>query len=79
VVASEGVSGPAIASLVLGVLGLPLGCFPFGVLAIFLGVYARMKIEESRGRLSGNGLAIAGIVLGVIASGIWLAVCARAL
>ncbi|MFQ5806917.1 MAG: DUF4190 domain-containing protein [Phycisphaerae bacterium] len=80
VVASEGMSTPAIASLVVGIVGLPTPCgVPLGLLAIFLGVYARMKIEESRGALSGNGLAIAGIVLGVIASGLWLAVCAAAL
>jgi hypothetical protein len=52
---------------------------PLGLSAIFLGIYARMKIEESGGRLWGNGLAIAGIVLGVIAGGMWLAVCAHAL
>jgi hypothetical protein len=79
-VASEGVSAPAIASLVLGIVGLPSPCgVPLGLVAIFLGIYARMKIEESGGRLWGNGLAVAGIVLGVIASGMWLAVCAHAL
>ncbi len=79
-VASEGVSAPAIASLVVGIVGLPSPCgLPLGLIAIFLGVYARMKIEESDGRLWGNGLAVAGIVLGVIGSGLWTAVCVASL
>jgi hypothetical protein len=52
---------------------------PAGLLAIFLGIFGRMKIEESGGRLTGGGLAIAGIVLGVVASGLWFAVCASSL
>lgn len=73
------VSAPAIASLVLGILGLPMGCIPFGLAAIFLGMYAHGRIESSRGRLTGKGLATAGIVLGIISSGLWLAICAGAL
>lgn len=75
-VASSRVCGPAVASLVLAVVGLPLLCFPFGLLAIVLGVYARTRIEESGGRLWGNGLAVAGIIVGVLSSGLWLAFCA---
>jgi hypothetical protein len=77
--AAEGTCSSAIAALVLGILGIPMGCVPLGLLAVFLGVYARGKIEESGGRLSGGGMATAGIVLGVISSGLWLAVCAGSL
>ncbi len=77
---SSGVSTPAIASLILGIIGLPMpmGCFPFGLAAILLGIYACGQIESSHGRLRGRGLATAGIVLGIV-SGFWLGVCARVL
>lgn len=54
-----GTNGMAIASLVVGIVGL---CFCFGFLAIIFGSKARRKIEETG--QSGDGLAIAGIVLG---------------
>lgn len=60
-------SGMAITSLVLGILGL----FSCGITALFglvLGIVALIKIKNSQGRLSGNGLAIAGIVV----SGVFL-------
>jgi hypothetical protein len=78
---SGGVSTPAIVSLVLGIIGLPtpMGCFPFGLAAILLGVYARGQIESSHGGLRGYGIATAGVVLGAISSALWLGVCARVL
>lgn len=78
---SSGVSTPAIVSLVLGIIGLPtpMGCFPFGLAAILLGVYARGQIESSHGRLHGHGIATAGVVLGAISSALWLGICARVL
>jgi hypothetical protein len=51
--------GYAIAALICGVLGVPIA-------PIILGVVARNRIAESGGRKDGNGLAIAGIVLGII-------------
>ncbi len=53
-------SGLAIASLVLGILGL----FCFGLTAVVglvLGIVALVKINKSQGRLAGKGIAIAGI------------------
>ena len=78
---AAGVSTPAIASLILGIIGLPMpmGCFPFGLAAILLGVYARGQIESSHGGLRGHGIATAGVVLGAISSALWLGVCARVL
>lgn len=51
----------AIASLVFGLLFF----IPFGfLLAIIFGFIALSKIKQSDGQLGGNGMAIAGIVLG---------------
>jgi len=51
-------SAMAITSLVLGVLGL---CGITAVAGLILGIIALVKINRSGGRLSGQGLAIAGI------------------
>jgi prepilin-type processing-associated H-X9-DG protein len=51
-------SGMAITSLVMGILGI---CGITAVVGLILGIIALVKINRSGGRLSGNGLAIAGI------------------
>jgi hypothetical protein len=51
-------SGMAIASLVLGILGL---CGITALAGLMLGIASLVKINRSGGRLSGQGLAIAGI------------------
>ncbi len=54
-------SGLAIASLVVGILSIiPL----LGIVALILGLIALSAISKSAGRLSGKGLAVAGVVLG---------------
>jgi len=58
-------SGKATASLILGIVSLCAG-FLFGIPAVILGVLARRDIKRSEGRLSGDGLAIGGIVTGII-------------
>ena len=58
------VSGKALASLVAGAL-LPFACLS-GLPAILLGRHALRDIDQSAGRLRGRGLAVAGIVLGLI-------------
>lgn len=60
-------SGMAITSLVLGILGL-FSCGITALVGLILGIVALVKIRNSQGRLSGNGLAIAGIVV----SGVFL-------
>lgn len=55
-------SGMAIASLVLGVLGV-LSCGVTALVGVVLGIMALVKINRSRGALRGEGLAIAGIVV----------------
>ncbi len=57
--------GYAIASLVLGIVGLV--AFPVvpSILAIVFGISARRRIRQDA-TLTGEGLATAGIVLGVV-------------
>jgi hypothetical protein len=61
-------NGFAVASLVLGILIIISWGFT-GILALIFGYVARKQIRE-RGQ-SGDGMAIAGIVLGWVAVGIW--------
>lgn len=67
--------GSAIAALVVGVLALLLVLFPLlplllGIIACVLAVIAmrRMALTPSRGRKAGRGMAIAGLVTGIIAT-----------
>ena len=55
-------SGKAIVSLVTGIIGI----FPVCVVAIIYGHLALSEIKKSAGRLSGRGMAIAGLVLGYL-------------
>jgi hypothetical protein len=57
-------SGLAVASLVLGILGLFCG-IP-GVVGLVLGIVALNQIKKSQGQIEGRGLAIAGIVLSAV-------------
>jgi|SRR5580658_796797 hypothetical protein len=56
-------SGKAILSLVSGVLSFVL---PFALVAVILGHWSLSEIRKSAGRLTGRGLAIAGLVLGYL-------------
>ena len=60
-VGPAGTSGKAIASLIFGLLFLfP----PFAIVAVILGHLSLSDIRKSAGRLAGNAMAIAGLVLG---------------
>jgi hypothetical protein len=70
--------GRAIAALVCSVIGLavgvPLGIFCLGLpglilgaIGLALGFSANQRIGESNGALRGRGLAMGGIVVGVVA------------
>jgi hypothetical protein len=71
-----GVSGPsndgmAIASMVVGILGLVGFCLWFiagilDVIAIVLGGVSLARIKNSNGYLGGKGFAIAGLTCGII-------------
>ena len=55
-------SGLAIASLILGILGL-FSCGLTALVGLILGICGLVSINNSKGRLMGSGLAIAGIVI----------------
>jgi len=55
-------SGKAIASLLTGIFGLLI--FPVAIAAIILGHMSRSEIRKSNGRLKGDGMATAGVVMG---------------
>jgi type IV pilus assembly protein PilA len=54
-------SGKAVGSLICGLLFV---FFPFAIVAIILGHISLSEIRKSAGRQTGEGLAIAGLVLG---------------
>jgi len=64
---STATSRKAIASLVLGFLFL---LPPAAVLAIVLGYLSRRQIRRSNGRLKGDGMALAGLIMGYCGLGI---------
>lgn len=55
-------SGKAIASLVCGILHV----FPLFIVAIVLGHMSLSEIKKSSGRLKGEGIALAGLILGYL-------------
>jgi type II secretory pathway pseudopilin PulG len=56
--------GKATASLILGILSILCFGLLTGLPAIILGHISRGNIEQSRGRLTGGGMALAGLILG---------------
>ena len=61
-------SSDAIAALVCGLLGW--SCFPLSFIALWLGFRARKAIRESNGQMTGDGIALAGMIIGGITVGI---------
>jgi type IV pilus assembly protein PilA len=67
------ISGKAIASLICGIFFLfP----PSAVAAVILGHISLSQIRKSGGQLTGNGLGIAGLVLGYLGAGPFLLIFA---
>ena len=62
----------AIVALILGILGFAT-CPLVGIAAVVLGHLSRKRIRESNGAYSGDGLALAGLVLGWIQVGLCVA------
>jgi Domain of unknown function (DUF4190)/zinc-ribbon domain len=59
----------AMVSLILGVLSIFAFSILTGIPAIILGNNARKNIRNSGGRLTGDGLAVVGIILGWVSVG----------
>jgi len=60
-------SGMAVASLVLGILGV-ISCGATALVGLILGIIAMSKIRQSKGTLRGEGIALAGTIV----SGVFL-------
>ena len=60
--APPGPPGEAIAALVCGMLAW--SCFPLGFVAIWLGARARKLARENPDTVGGDGMALAGMVVG---------------
>jgi len=60
--------GKAVASLVLGLLSLLCFGVLAGIPAIIFGVLARRDIARSNGALGGDGLALGGIITGILST-----------
>lgn len=58
-------SGKAIASLVLSLLGISL-------LGVIFGHIARGEIRRAQGRVQGDGMALAGLIIGWLGIAAWL-------
>ena len=56
----------ALIALVCRILGLVVAPILFGGTAIVLGVQARKRIQASQGLLTGEGLAKAAVILGIL-------------
>jgi hypothetical protein len=61
-----GTDSEAIVSLVCGVTGLVFCPYFLGPVALITGIRARTRVRASAGALDGEGLALAGIILGSI-------------
>lgn len=68
-------NGLAITSMVLGIVSIPLTfCYGsgilFGIAAFVTGLIARRQIKDSAGTQSGDGMALAGMIMGGIIGGL---------
>ena len=65
-----GTSGAAIASIVLGIMGLLGGIT--AIPAIICGHKALDKIRRTNGTFDGRGIAIAGMTMGYVTLAVWV-------
>jgi uncharacterized protein DUF4190 len=63
--------GQAYASLILGIVGLVVCPLLPSIAALITGYGAKSQIDRAAGQLGGRGIALAGIVLGWVAVGLW--------
>jgi DNA-directed RNA polymerase subunit RPC12/RpoP len=69
--ASGSTNGFCVASLVLGIIGLPAWCsVVVPLLAVVLGIVGLTQTVKSGGTTAGKGMAVAGIILGAIGGAI---------
>lgn len=58
-------SGKAVVSVIFGILSFLLS-IPAGIVAVVFGHLARRDIKTSGGRLKGDGIALAGLIMGYV-------------
>ncbi|HVN19851.1 MAG TPA: DUF4190 domain-containing protein [Dongiaceae bacterium] len=63
-VAPTGPTKTSTKAIISLICGLFIFCFPLSVVAVILGHLSHSEIKKSAGRLTGEGLATAGLVLG---------------
>lgn len=69
--AQKQTAGIAVASMVLGILGIVLCLGPLcSIPAVICGHMAKSKIKQNRDALSGDGMALAGLILGYVQIGL---------
>lgn len=66
---TQSTNGMAVAAMVLGILWI---WWIGSILALIFGYISKKQIDESQGRQSGRGMAIAGIALGWVGVGFLL-------
>src|SRR5262249_53586364 len=60
-------NGFCVASLVLGIIGLPTSCIAVpSILAVIFGIIGYMQVTKEGAEGGGKGMAIAGIICGAI-------------
>jgi type II secretory pathway pseudopilin PulG len=64
--ADQKTDGKAVLSMVLGILSLTLFWILAGIPAVILGHISRSKIKKSLGHLKGDGMALAGLIMGYL-------------
>jgi len=64
----------AIVSLIAGIVGWTIVPFIGSIVAVITGHLAKKEIRESGGTMSGDGMALAGLILGYTMIGIALLV-----
>ena len=75
--ASKPTNTLAILSLIFGIVSVPTaicyGCGAvFAITAIITGFIARRQIQQAGGAQSGNGIALAGLILGIVVTALVL-------
>jgi hypothetical protein len=68
-------SNMALASLILGILGWTIAPGLASIAAVVTGHMAKKEIRESMGQLGGDGMALAGLILGYASVAIFVCVC----
>jgi len=65
----------AIWALILGIASLVFCCLPLAIPAIICGHMARSRVKQAPGAASGNGMAMAGLIMGYVSVVAFILAC----